>query len=158
MKIKDSGEEIQIYDFSAVESLKIARKLEKEGIRFYETLLEKTGDPTAKEVFLYLLDEEREHLRLFEGLLEREDAGALDDDGEGMLDTVDDGVFDLPQDGDWAADFDAALRLGIAIEKRSLAFYLEVLKYTAGEEGKTTFKKIIGEERKHWEELKKLLH
>ena len=84
MKIKDTGEGIQIYDFSIVETLKIARKLEKEGIRFYETLLEKTQDPSVKEVCRYLLDEEKDHLRLFEKLLESEDAEALDDDGEDM--------------------------------------------------------------------------
>jgi len=157
MKIKDTGEGIQIYDFSAVETFKIARKLEKEGIRFYETLLEKTIDPTVKEVFRYLLGEEKDHLRLFEKLLEREDAEALDDDGEDMLDSVKDGVFVFPQDGNVPSDLDAALQLGIAIEKKSLAFYLEVVKYTESEEGKKTLKKIIEEERKHWEELKRCL-
>jgi rubrerythrin len=157
MKIKDTGEGIQIYDFNTIETLKIARKLEKEGIRFYETLLEKTKDPTVKEVFRYLLNEETDHLRLFEKLLEREDSEALDDDGEDMLDSVDDGVFVFPQDDDWAADFDTAIQLGIAIEKRSLAFYLEVVKYTESEESKKTLKKIIAEEKKHWEELKRCL-
>jgi len=157
MKIKDTGEGIQIYDFSIVETLKIARKLEKEGIRFYETLLEKTIDPTVKEVIRYLLNEEKDHLKLFEKLLEREDAEALDNDGEDMLDSVDDGVFVLPPEEEWAADFDAAMQLGIAIEKRSLAFYLEVVKYTESEEGKKILKKIIAEERKHWEELKRCL-
>ena len=157
MKVKDTGEGIQIYDFSTVETLKIARKLEKEGIRFYETLLETTQDPTAKEVFRYLLNEEKDHLRLFEKLLEREDAEALDDDGEDMLDSVEDGVFVFPQDEGWASDLDAALQLGITIEKRSLAFYLEVVKYTETEETKKILKKIIEEERKHWEELKRCL-
>ena len=157
MKIKDTGEGIQIYDFSIVETLKIARKLEKEGIRFYETLLEKTIDPTVKEVIRYLLNEEKDHLKLFEKLLEREDAEALDNDGEDMLDSVDDGVFVLPPKEEWAVDFDAAMQLGIAIEKRSLAFYLEVVKYTESEESKKILKKIIAEERKHWEELKRCL-
>jgi rubrerythrin len=157
MKIKDTGEGIKIYDFNTVEALKIARKLEKEGIRFYETLLEKTENPTVKEAFRYLRDEETDHLRLFEKLLEREDSDALDDDGEDMLDSIDDGVFALPQGEDWAADFDTALKLGIAVEKRSLAFYLEVVKYTESEEGKKTLKNIIAEERKHWEELKRFL-
>ena len=157
MKIKDTGEGIQIYDFSTVETLKIARKIEKEGITFYETLLEKTQDPTAKEVFRYLLNEEKDHLRLFEKLLEREDTEALDNDGEDMLDSVEDGVFVFPQEEDWASDLDAALQLGITIEKRSLAFYLEVVKYTETEETKKILKKIIEEERKHWEELKRCL-
>jgi rubrerythrin len=111
----------------------------------------------VNEVFRYLLNEEKDHLRLFEKLLEREDAEALDDDGEDMLDSVDDGVFVFPQNEDWAADLDTALQLGITIEKRSLAFYLEVVKYTESEESKKILKKIIEEEKKHWGELKRCL-
>lgn len=157
MKVKNTGDGVQIYDFNIVETLKIARKLEKEGIRFYETLLGETANPTVKEVLSYLLEEEKDHLRLFETLLEREDPEALEDDGEEILDSVDDGVFVLPQNEGWASDFDAAMQVGIAIEKRSLAFYLEVMKYAESEEGKTVLKKIIAEERKHWEELQRCL-
>lgn len=157
MKVKNTGDGVQIYDFNIVETLKIARKLEKEGIRFYETLLGETANPTVKEVLSYLLEEEKDHLRLFETLLEREDPEALEDDGEEILDSVDDGVFVLPQNEAWASDFDAAMQVGIAIEKRSLAFYLEVMKYAESEEGKTVLKKIIAEERKHWEELQRCL-
>ena len=74
-----------------------------------------------------------------------------------MLDSIEDGVFLFPQDEDWASDHDAALQLGIPIEKRSLAFYLEVIKYTETEETIKILKKIIEEERKHWEELKRCL-
>ena len=157
MKVKDTGEGIQIYDFNPVEALKIARKLEREGIKFYGNLLEKVDDPKVKEALSFLMGQEEEHLRIFEKLLEREDAEAVDDDGDDLLESVDDGVFLLPQESDLAADFDKALELGVTIEKRSLAFYLEVVKHTESEEGKNTIKKIIGEERKHWEELKRLL-
>jgi rubrerythrin len=157
MKVKDTGEGIQIYDFNPVEALKIARKLEREGIKFYEKLLEKADDPKVKEALTYLRDQEVEHLRIFEKLLAREDAEAVDDDGDDVLESVDDGVFLLPQESDLAADFDRALELGVTIEKRSLTFYLEVVKHTESEEGKNTIKKIIAEERKHWEELKRLL-
>ena len=60
-------------------------------------------------------------------------------------------------DEELATDLDNALRLGVTIEKRSLAFYLEILKYTDSEEGKNALRKIIKEEKKHWEELKKLI-
>ena len=43
MKIKESGEEIQIYDFSAKEAFLLARRLESEGIRFYEKVLGSAG-------------------------------------------------------------------------------------------------------------------
>ena len=157
MKVRDNGEEIQIYDFNAVEAYRIARKLEKEGIGFYKKLIGAVKDPKVKEVLIYLLDEERDHLQLFEKMLEREDPDALDDSGKNILDILDTKVFNLPKSEEIATDFDKALQLGITIEKRSLAFFLEMLKHTESEEGKNGLKKIIGEEKKHWEELKKLI-
>ena len=104
-------------------------------------------------MLLYLLDEEMEHLKLFEKMLEREDPESLDDDGEDVLGVVDDGVFTLPNSDALATDLDKAIQLGINIEKRSLAFYLEIAKHTRSEEGKNVLKIIIGEEKKHWEEF-----
>jgi len=158
VKVKDSGEEeIQIYDFNAVEAYKIARKLEKEGIGFYKKLLGAVKDPKVKEVLIYLLGEERDHLQLFEKMLEREDPESLDDSGENIVDILDTKVFDLPRNEELTTDFNKALQLGITIEKRSLAFFLEMLKHTESEEGKNGLKKIIEEEKQHWEELKRLI-
>lgn len=159
MKVKATGEVIQIYDFNPVEALKIARKLEREGINFYGNLLQKAEDPKVKEALGYLKGQEEDHLRIFEKLLEREDPEAPDEDDEDdVFDCVDDGVFLLPREKDFAADFDSALELGVTIEKRSLAFYLELVKHTESNDGKKTINKIIEEEKKHWEELKKLIH
>ena len=158
MKVKAAGEEIQIYDFNPVEALKIARKLEREGIFFYGKLLKKAEDPKVKEALNYLRGQEEDHLKIFEKLLEREDPEAADEDDEdNVFDCVDDGVFLLPQERDLAADFDSALELGVTIEKRSLAFYLELVKHTESEDGKNTINKIIEEEKKHWVELKKFI-
>jgi rubrerythrin len=156
MKIKDTGEGIQLYDFNAVESYKIARKLENEGIRFYTKLLSVLKDPKVREVLIYLLDEEREHLALFEKMLLKESPEALDEREDEIIDLMDTGVFAFPGGEEVPSDLDQALQLGITIEKKSLAFYLELLKYTVNEEGKSTLTRIISEEKKHWEELKKL--
>ena len=157
MKIKGIGEGIQIHDFNAKESFMLARKLESEGISFYKKVLENAKDPTVKEVLRYLLEEEKDHLQLFENMIEREDPEALDDCGDDILDILDTGVFTLPKDEELITDLDRALQLGINIEKRSIAFYLEIMKYTDNEVGKAALKKIIGDEKKHWEELKKLI-
>jgi len=156
MKIKGIGEDIQIHDFNAKEAFKLARKLESEGISFYKKVLDSAKDPKAKEVLNYLLEEEKDHLQLFENMIEREDPEALDDSGEDVLDILDTGVFTLPKDEALTTDLDKALQLGINIEKRSLTFYLEIMKHTDNEVGKAALKKIISEEKKHWEELKKL--
>jgi rubrerythrin len=157
MKVKAAGEVIQIYDFNPVEALKIARKLEREGIRFYGNLLQKAKDPKVKEALSYLRGQEEDHLKIFEKLLERQDPEAVDEDEDDVFECVDDGVFLVPQEKDLAADFDSALELGVTIEKRSLAFYLELVKHTESEDGKNTINKIIEEEKKHWVELKKFL-
>ena len=157
MKIKGIGEEIQIYDFNAKEAFKVAHRLESEGISFYKKILDTANDPKVKEVLNYLLEEEKDHLQLFEKMIEGEDPEPLDDTGEDILDIVGTGVFTLPKDEEIPADFDKAIQLGINIEKRSLAFYLEVAKHTESKEGKSALKKIIEEERKHWEELKRLI-
>jgi len=156
MKIKDTGQGIQIYDFNSVESFKIARKLEEDGINFYSKLLGSMKDSRVREVLLYLLGEEKEHLKIFEEMLRHEDPEALDEREGEIVDSMDTGVFAFPKDEEVASDFDKTLQLGIALEKRSLAFYLEVVKYTESEEGKDALKKIIAEEKRHWEELKNL--
>jgi len=157
MKIKHVGEEIQIYDFNAKEAFKVAHKLESEGISFYKKILDTAKDPKVKEVLNYLLEEEKDHLQLFEKMIEHEDPEALDDSGEDILDILDTGVFTLPKDEELTTDLDRALQLGINIEKRSLAFYVEMVKHTDNEVGKAALKKIIDEEKKHWEELKRLI-
>ena len=157
MKIKGIGEEIQIYDFNAKEAFKLARKLESEGISFYKKVLNMVKDSKVKEVLFYLLGEEEAHLQLFEKMVEREDPEALNDSGDDVLDILDTGVFPLLKDEALTTDLDKALQLGINIEKRSLAFYLEMVKHTDNEEGKVALKKIIDEEKKHWEELKRLI-
>ena len=158
MRIRDTGTGIQLYDFTAPEAYRIARKIEHEGIRFYQLLMDKTADAGVRELVTRLRDAEAEHLKIFEQLLEGAGGkpGQWEDDD--LLDSVDDAIFSISDNQVAAADFGQALQLGIIIEKRSLAFYLEVEKHTESSEGKSALRKIIDEERKHWEDLKQLAH
>lgn len=156
MKVRESERGIQIYDFTAVEAYKIARVIEREGIRFYRRLLDTTDDTKAQEVLGSLRNAEEDHLALFERLLTNAAGEAGDGDEDGLLDVVDAGIFSVPDSALAVADFNQALQLGIIIEKRSLAFYLEVEKHTESSEGKDALRKVIAEERQHWEQLKRL--
>ena len=158
MKIRDTGTGIQLYDFTAAEAYRIAKKIEREGIRFYQLLMEKTADAAVQELVTRLRDAEEEHLKIFGRLLEGagEKPGQLED--EDLLDSVDDAIFIITENQVAAGDFGQALQLGIIIEKRSLAFYLEVEKHTESSEGKSALRTIIDEERKHWEDLKQLVN
>ena len=156
MRIRDTGTGIQLYDFTAPEAYRIARNIEQEGIRFYQMLMDKAADAGVRELVTRLRDAEAEHLRIFEQLLEGAGGkpGQWEDDD--LLESVDDAIFSITEDQVAAADFGQALQLGIIIEKRSLAFYLEVEKHTESSEGKDALRKVIAEERQHWEQLKRL--
>ncbi len=156
MKIRDTGSGIQLFDFTAAEAYRIARNIEQEGIRFYQMLMDKAADAGVRELVTRLRDAEAEHLRIFEQLLEGAGGkpGQWEDDD--LLESVDDAIFSITEDQVAAADFGQALQLGIIIEKRSLAFYLEVEKHTKSSEGKGALRKIIDEERRHWEDLQQL--
>jgi rubrerythrin len=162
MKIQCTNGEISVHDFNQVEALKIARHLEKEGISFYRSLLKVTRDQKVKEVLTYLLSEEEEHLALFEKMLyelERRGEDLLDED-DTLADVVSSGVFPSPgqmQDLDEILrDGERAITLGADMEKRSLMFYLSILKHNEDETGRAAIKKVIAEEERHWEDLKAL--
>lgn len=158
MKVRDTGSAIQIYDFNAVEAYTIACKIEREGIRFYGLLIEKTAHAGVKELLTCLRNAEEEHLKLFEHLLEGAEQIAERRDDDDLLDSVDDNVFSISEPEAYAADFEQALQMGIIIEKRSLAFYLAVEKNTESSEGKNALRKVIDEERTHWNQLRQLVH
>jgi rubrerythrin len=50
-----------------------------------------------------------------------------------------------------------ALRLGISTEKRSIAFYTELLTSTQDDSGKSALEELIREEQEHLDKLKGLL-
>lgn len=54
--------------FRAGEVLDMAIRIENQGVDFYKACLDAALPPEVKKVFQYLLDEERDHIRIFEGM------------------------------------------------------------------------------------------
>lgn len=52
--------------FRAGEVLDMAIQIENQGVDFYQACLDAALPPEVKMVFQYLLDEERDHIRIFE--------------------------------------------------------------------------------------------
>ena len=162
MKVDFSGDEIKVYDFDELEAYKIARKLESDGVYYYTRMREEVLKPEIREVLDMLLSDERGHLNMFEKRIaeicgERHDV----DEDETLADIVDSHVMDVLKDSgrvtDVLCDPQEALRLGMAIEKRSIVFYSNLLKSTQDESGKAALEDVIGEEREHLDKLKSLL-
>ena len=162
MKFEIKDDEIKIYDFNTLEAYRIARHMEKEGIDFYCQLKGHLTGPRFQKTIEHLLQEERKHLALFQTKIDQLLEGVDDPyEGDHVVDVVNTKIFNLlPKTDDISqvvSNKGKALKLGILIEKRSIAFYQELLRYTTEESGQKALQELIAEEERHQEQLYQLL-
>ena len=75
MRIEELDGKLEVVDFNEFQAYRIACTIEKDGVQFYEKLLSKIERPELKETFEYLIREEKEHVKFFEGLMNQIDDG-----------------------------------------------------------------------------------
>jgi rubrerythrin len=147
--------------FPGSELINIAIGIERRGITFYDIMAKSTDDEAARVVFEGLVLMEREHLRLFQTMLEEagvpEGAGAAAPEYPGYLQAlIDSAVFtDDMITSEMATEADSdikALELAIAAEKDSILFYYEMRDAMPGGAG-GVIDRIIAEEKFHLQQL-----
>lgn len=155
--------------FSADEIYRMAKQIERNGIRFYKAAAEQTSQESAKKVLLNLAEMEAAHERTFEAMRQElnpsEDSPAaadVDEEGLQYLQAAAEGkVFDL--EGDPAAEIgadtsqDEILRRAIGLEHDSIAFYtgMKQMMHSAADIQKVD--NIIGQEMGHVTMLTQLM-
>lgn len=162
MKIEEKDGKLVIVDFNQTEAYKIACKVEKDGILFYEKLKGKVKKPEIIETLDFLISEEKKHLKYFEDCLyearEKQEDYFEDDD---LLNYLDFGVFEpynsIDEMENILSDLDKALRLGIAVEKKSVKFYQLCQENVSSSDAKDGLGRIIKEEERHKELLENIL-
>lgn len=158
MKVDYKGDEIIIYDFKPAEAYKVARKLELEGINFYNLFLSHCKDAETKKIIEFLLSEEKRHLEIFRKKVDElegpfEERSIVDE-----VDTTVFGSFGEPVNlNDIVKNKDKAVRLGMLFEKRSVSFFEACLEKTNDAATQEAFEDVIKEEQKHVEILKGIL-
>jgi rubrerythrin len=160
IKIAKDGKPV-ITDFSPVQAYKIAVKMEKNGIAFYEGLSKKIKDEEARREIDFLIEQEEDHLRTFQGLLGKAKEVAGDDfEEDDIVDYMNSRVFDAALEVEEARRVDhrhTALEEAMQMERRSIFFYEGCLKYAQDPAAQKTFKNIIEEEKKHLMKFAELL-
>jgi rubrerythrin len=154
MKIEAQGDKLVVVDFDVFDALRISCKIERDGMEFYQQLASSVAKQDVKETLELLLGEEKKHLAFFEDSLQRlrdkkEDAGEEDD----LLTTMDYGIFSsYPNATELEQilnDMQKAMRLGIAIENKSIQFYEACREKVSDSGTKEGLAHIIAEEKKH---------
>jgi rubrerythrin len=153
MKLVSKGEGIILTDFDEVDALRLAMKLEKDGIKYYSELEAKSQGAEIKKTFSRFVKEESRHLEKFGGWLESLGVEADRGDEEELFDFIDTGVFgDIWKTGESLkkirTDLDA-ISLGEWAELNSINFYKAMYEKTTGAPGKKILKDVIAEEQEH---------
>ena len=150
--------------FYGNELINIAIGIERRGIAFYDVLARSTQNAKAREIFHYLVGMEREHIQIFQGMLDEADKFEVPEAYAGeyaayLQALVDSAVFsDDLVTSEMAAQAEsdaAALELAIRAEKDSILFYYE-MKEVMPQRAQATVDSIIAEEKSHLRQLSEL--
>lgn len=150
--------------FSGSELINIAIGIERRGIAFYDIMAKSTENTETRELFQYLTDMEREHIRIFQDMLGEADkyqpSATYAGEHAAYLQTlVESAVFTddlVTSEMATRAESDIeALELAISAEKDSILFYYE-MKDIIPRRAQPTVNKIITEEKLHLRQLSEL--
>ena len=145
--------------FSAAELLDIAVGIERNGVAYYDSLSQATGDPGLKKTYEQLADMERHHVDVFQQMRSSlSGAGAVvpvEDEveyGAYLKALIDSSVFtndrvarELARRAEGPAE---ALQLALGAEKDSILFYTE-MRDLVPQRQREAVDNIIKEERSH---------
>lgn len=148
--------------FSGFEVIRAAMEVEKNGHRFYSSMVEKAFTELAKEMFAMLAQDEVTHLRTLEKLAPTYQDGAFWDNEEEFLPYLQ--QFDDQSIFPTAAQVEAALvseegdiralDLAIAAEQKFAEYFHKAAAHARTEDGKKAFAWLAAEEDRHAEILK----
>ncbi len=143
------------------ELINIAIGIERRGIAFYDIMARSTENAITREVFQYLVGMEREHLKIFQNMLNEADKHETPETYAGEYEAylqalVDNAVFtDDLVTSEMASQVDndiKAIELSISAEKDSILFYYN-MKELMPQRAQPMVNKIITEEKSHLRQL-----
>jgi rubrerythrin len=147
-----------VVDFNDIEACKIAAKIERDGLAFYEALAGRMADPSARETVLSLARQEGDHLDFFRDELARLTAMKEDPfEEDDLADVLDYGIFAPYRDlAEAVKSPEKALTLGLLVEERTVRFYEACRDRVGSAETRQELERIIGEERAHAQKLREM--
>lgn len=145
-----------IQHFSGYEVIRAAMDVEKNGHRFYSSMVERTDNELVKELFGWLAQDEVEHLRRLKKLEEKfeDDMIWADDEFLPYLNHFKDSeIFPTAERLDKVlAEADADLKvldLAIEAEEKFSAYFRKAEANARTEDGKESFAWLAAEEERH---------
>lgn len=152
--------------FTSSELIEVALGIERNGVAYYSSLAESATDASLKDTYNHLADMEREHIKIFQNMLDLAGkyqppyAGEAAEEYEQYLKAlIDSTVFTddkvARQMAQKAASPAEAIQLALGAEKDSILFYSE-MRDLVPKQDRPSIDKIINEEKSHIRQLSSL--
>lgn len=151
-----------IEHFSGYEVIRAAMEVERNGHRFYSSMVERAGEPLLKELFSWLAQDEVEHLRRLNSLEEKFEEGQYWDDADEFIPYLqkfrDSEIFPSAARLDKVMQEENAdlkvIDLAIEAEELFAAYFRKAEAAAKTADGKEAFDWLAGEEERHAKILK----
>ena len=151
-----------IEDFSGFEVIRAAMEVEKNGHRFYSSMVERAHSELVRELFTWLAQDEVQHLRTLEGLVPLYQEGAFWEEEDQFLPYLrrftETDIFPSAERLQTAFGQDhsdvAVLDLAIEAEEKFSEFFKAAAGHARSPDGKQAFSWLAGEEERHARLLK----
>jgi rubrerythrin len=148
--------------FSGYEVVRAAKEVEKNGHKFYSTMAERAEDPSLKELFSWLAQDEVEHLRRLTQIEEKYQDGAFAEYDEEFAPYLDQfsssSIFPDSEQLEAVlktADADIqALDMAIEAEEKFADYFQRATELATSDDGKEAFGWLAAEEVRHAKVLK----
>ena len=143
--------------FRAAEVMDMAVQIERQGVDFYKACLQSAADKRVKEVFKFLIDEEKRHIEIFSTMKEDMQQEPLPEEYPGEIRSYMEGfvkneVFYPPKDAVQKASQmenpNRTVDFAVEFEKRSILFYSGLKQLVRRSEG-ARIDDVIAQEHGH---------
>ena len=139
---------------SAIEILKLAMSMERQGQRFYEGFVNQVESPVIKEIFLSLSKTEEEHYLILKNQLDKLVSGGHWSPIDQLKPAIERSLFDIrleaeklnPENLSMSHSDISLLRMAYLIENDFAEYYKKAMDYTQDENGKKVLEMLY-----HWE-------
>ena len=129
----------------------IALNMEKDAIDFYTEAAGKVSSPAGKKMFDVIIQDEKKHLKIVEGILKGLNINAKDLETDNEIKSVFADMKDVLMDEIEATpDELEAFKVAMNMEKEGIDFYGKLLQEATDDKAKKLFDKLMQEETKHY--------
>ncbi len=133
-----------------MKSIEIALKMETDAVKFYKEAAEKVSHPAGKQMFLAIVEDEKNHIKMIEEVTKGLELTIKESNPIKTVKTIFESLKEKMMERIEASTDDLeAFKVAMEMEKEGIDFYRKVLDEVQTEKEKKLFTRLVFEEEQH---------